>query len=236
VTDWSPDGVKARGRCRLGPGAFALRLVAVLALATAAASIAVRAAAAADGDVGNCGASHNAEGTYGSTSGNEVYLDAPGLGSCDWLRFAFHTDSGCTTQYVELRGYWPSDSTALQGRVLSSEPLASTGGTGDTWQGFRLLGVQRIQIKLACEAAAPIAYRLDWYGWRERPAAVVSPVPVAVSNFPAAAPVSGTVALDAEAMSRLDLSWYGIWLLGGLTIVALFASQFHAAFRWWRSS
>jgi hypothetical protein len=48
----------------------------------------------------------------------------------------------------------------------------------------------------------------------------------------AGAPVSGTVALDTDATQRLDLLWWGVWGLVGLTLVLIFAPAWRRAFQW----
>jgi hypothetical protein len=45
-------------------------------------------------------------------------------------------------------------------------------------------------------------------------------------------PVSGTVALDSDATQRLDLLWWGVWGLVGLTLVLIFAPAWRRAFQW----
>jgi hypothetical protein len=45
--------------------------------------------------------------------------------------------------------------------------------------------------------------------------------------------VSGVVALSEDDQARLDLTWYGVWLLAGLTLVLLIAPMFVRSFRFW---
>src|SRR4051794_41139449 len=74
----------------------------------------------------------------------------------------------------------------------------------------------------ACADALAVAncQRLTWIANRlDEPAA-------------AAEPVSGTVALDADASSRLDLVWWGSWALVGLGLVAVIAPAWRSAFPW----
>lgn len=43
--------------------------------------------------------------------------------------------------------------------------------------------------------------------------------------------ISGTVALSAADRERLDLSWWGVWAVGGLLLVVVLAPRWFAAFR-----
>jgi hypothetical protein len=40
------------------------------------------------------------------------------------------------------------------------------------------------------------------------------------------------VALDPDTTQRLDLTWWGIWALTGLTLVLLIAPAWRRVFRW----
>jgi hypothetical protein len=48
------------------------------------------------------------------------------------------------------------------------------------------------------------------------------------------APVSGTVALDANASDRLDLAWWGVWAVAGLLLALIVAPMFTSSFRFLR--
>lgn len=48
----------------------------------------------------------------------------------------------------------------------------------------------------------------------------------------AAAPISGTVALDGDALDRLDLVWWGVWIAGGLLLAQLVAVSWRRLFNW----
>jgi len=68
--------------------------------------------------------------------------------------------------------------------------------------------------------------------------------PVSVTNFPASQTVScpscgtqtltsgTTVALDGDSSSRLDLSWWGIWIVAGLLTVLIIRPYWDRLFNW----
>ena len=42
------------------------------------------------------------------------------------------------------------------------------------------------------------------------------------------------MALDSDASDRLDLAWYGVWMLAGLTLVLILSPTFVRGFRFFR--
>jgi hypothetical protein len=50
-------------------------------------------------------------------------------------------------------------------------------------------------------------------------------------NTAAVAPSTETVALDSDSLERLDLTWWGIWAVGGLVMTLIVAPYFNKAFR-----
>lgn len=47
-------------------------------------------------------------------------------------------------------------------------------------------------------------------------------------------PISGTVALSGDDAQTATLGAWGVWFLGGVVLVGLFAAKFHGSFRFWR--
>lgn len=53
-----------------------------------------------------------------------------------------------------------------------------------------------------------------------------------LGNSVAQAPCA--VQLDADTGSRLDLTWWGVWALGGLMLTLIIAPMWQRAWKWWR--
>lgn len=54
-----------------------------------------------------------------------------------------------------------------------------------------------------------------------------------LTTTPGTTDIAGTVALSSDDAERLDLVWYGVWLLAGITLVLIVAPMFVKAFRFW---
>jgi hypothetical protein len=73
------------------------------------------------------------------------------------------------------------------------------------------------------QSCAAIAERLE---------AVVSLLEA--QNDEAATPTATRVALAPDDRDRLDLMWWGMWALVGLTFVLIVSPLMQSAFRWWQ--
>jgi hypothetical protein len=59
-------------------------------------------------------------------------------------------------------------------------------------------------------------------------------ITAAVGSDPGTTEVAGVVALSDDDASRLDLAWWGVWLVAGFLLVLIAAPMWERAWRFWR--